>query len=220
MHTVLLLMITNNYYEGSIPIKTSDENRKLCRGEHQITSKKCSVELVAQTTNELSKNAICTGKNNFFVDIIQDYHRTLIPEIKTKIKDLLGRRNSWIIAGVGLHYQLDFEIMKTEYLDKVWAMLQSSSNGWPRLIWIGIHGTFGFLRLDTDVNNNRKIAFNKKVNDYWTKREVVVIETFNMSSGIRSFDGRHYGIGFNELKIQMIVNLLYQQYNLKYSSSV
>ncbi|XP_057315806.1 uncharacterized protein LOC130656882 [Hydractinia symbiolongicarpus] len=212
-HTMMLLLLTDDYLEGSIPFNATYNKKKLCRGEQQITNKVCSVEIVSKTTDELPLNSVCGGKVNLKVDLVQDYHRTLITDVSNKLKSILNLENHWVIAGVGLHYQLDFNAVKKEYLDKVWNILGESKNGWPKIIWIGIHGVHGFLRMQTGQSNAKIQNFNKKVNKYWEERNVTVIETFNMSVGLKSYDGRHYGFGFNRLKVQVLLNYLYQAYN-------
>ena len=40
---------------------------------------------------------------------------------------------------------------------------------------------------------------------YWAERNVAVVDTYEISKRIKSYDGRHYGFGLNKLKIQLIL---------------
>ena len=120
--------------------------------------------------------------------------------------------DTWIITGVGLHYQLNFPHVKERYLDKIWKKINSSTNGWPKIIWFENHGISGFLREVVGPNRKRIQTFNRISNRYLTERNIPVIPTFDMSDNVMSYDGRHYGIGFNELKVQLLMNYLKQYY--------
>ena len=200
------MFLTDNYFDGSLPVNITELEKQMCRGESQITNKKCSVEIVAQNVEELPEFSVCSNvKSKMKVEIVQDYHTTLIPKVSEKIDKLFEKENSFIISGVGLHYQLDFNIVKKEYLEKIWSKLKASKNGWPKLIWISVHGIHGFLRLATRFANQRIVTFNKKVEKYWAERNVAVVDTYEISKRIKSYDGRHYGFGLNKLKIQLIL---------------
>ncbi|XP_012557215.2 uncharacterized protein LOC105844769 [Hydra vulgaris] len=210
IYTVMLMILTNNYFNGSIPSYASEKDKFMCTGEHQVTNKDCSVRVVAQNSAELPFHALCNGAN-VTIKMIQDYNHKLAPEVYIAINKTISQENNWIIAGVGLHYQLKFENLKSVYLDPLWELLSSSLNAWPKLIWFDIHGIFGFLRMRTAAMNDEIVTFNKKIQQYWEHRNVTVVKTFNFSQNLRSYDGRHYGVGFNELKAQLILHLLKDQ---------
>ena len=201
------MILTDNYFNGSIPYQVGESDKSACTGEHQITNKDCSVRVVAQHSAELPRDAICNGAN-VTIEMIQDYNRQLMPAVYDAVNKTISQENNWIIAGVGLHYQLNFEKMKYAYLDPLWNLLKSSSNEWPKLIWFDVHGVFGFLRMVTGAMNEEIAIFNKKLYEYWESRNVSVVNTFNFSHNLRSYDGRHYGVGFNKLKAQLLLHIL------------
>ena len=206
-------MLTNNFNEGSFPKGISREDKEFCRGEHQITTKKCNMDIAIKALSQLeNSSSICNGRRNIYVDIIGDYDQQLTDEVDKKFDSLLSKENSWLICSVGFHYQLDFDEMKEQYLDKLWEKLQTSENKWPKLIWVGLHGVDGFLRLIQMPHKTKLKDFNSKVTDYWTKRNVTIIDTYPLSEGIKSYDGRHYGLALNHLKMHIILDTIKQYY--------
>ena len=217
LHTATFLHLTNDYETGAIPQNTSDTERQRCSGVLQIVKKECSIEVTAQNSDELAPGAMCPGVAPDFIeiDLIQDYHKTLLPKVREKIKSLLNRPNSWIIIGVGLHYQLNFDLLRREYLDKVVEILRQSTNGWPRMMWIGNHAYSGFVRQLSGPNMESIKTFNSKVNKYLQRHGIEMLRTFEMSRNVRSYDGRHHGLGLNLLKTNLMLNYVGQFYDSK-----
>lgn len=213
---MLLLHLTNDYKKGVLPQNATAAVKKECEGFVQLTKRSCSVESVAQSTNELPPNSLCKGldinNSNLKIEMLQDYYIALHPTISNKIDSLMNQPNTWIIGAVGLHYQLNFPMVKEHYLDPVWKKLNSSKNGWPKMIWFENHGVSGFLREVSSINNDRIRAFNRLVSNYLSDKNIPIIPSFNSSYNVRSYDGRHYGIGFNQLKVQLLINYLEQFY--------
>lgn len=214
IHTALLLHLTNDYNKGAIPQNAKMQVRQECEGALQLTKRSCSVESIAQSTTELPLGSVCKGfGTNLNIEMAQDYYTALHPTISDQIDSIMNRADTWIIGGVGLHYQLNFPLVKEQYLNKVWRMLNSSTNGWPKMVWFENHGVSGFLREVAGPNNKRMQTFNRIMRRYLTERNIPVIPTYDMSNNVRSYDGRHYGIGFNDVKVQLFINFLKQRYN-------
>ena len=142
------------------------------------------------------------------LELMHDYNTDLSSTIHQKIVSLRGTEGSWLVLGVGMHYQLDFEALEKRYLSKIVKLLHKSS--WPRVIWLGLHGIFGFLRVTSGPANAKIEMYNQKVQDYLSTTNIHVIETFNMTKGVKSYDGRHYGIAVNLVKVQAVLNVIEQ----------
>ena len=208
MYTTMILLLTGNSNSGAIPVNASQSDREYCLGEHQVTTKKCSMEIVAKSTNELEQNSVCSGQHNFVVDLVEDYDIYLRDRVWDKVKPLLGKRNSYMVLGVGLHYQLITNHVIYRYLDKIVRATQTKGNDWPRIIWIGIHAVYGFLRMATGPSNLRIYNFNQEIYKYLRQYNISILDSYPISKNLRSYDGRHYGVGFNMLKIQVLMNFL------------
>ena len=214
VHTATLLHLTNNYETGAIPQNASDKDRQHCSGVLQIVHKECSVEVAAKNVDELHPDTICTGftPNKFIVDLVQDYHRVLLQKVRDKINSVINRENTWLILGVGLHYQLEIDSLKREYLDKVFEILSHSSNGWPKILWVELHAFSGYIRQVEGPTMKKIENFNKLVEEYLEKRGAKVLKTFEITKNVKSYDGRHHGLGMNLLKVDLIMNYLEQFY--------
>ena len=218
LHTATFLHLTNDFELGAIPQNTTDADHQRCAGVLQIVKKECSLEIVAKNTNELTPGAMCPGFTPDFleIDIIQDYYKVLQPNVRAKIKSVLNRENAWIVIGVGLHYQLDFDLMRREYLDRVFQILKQSTNGWPRILWIENHAYSGFIRQEAGPRMESIKIFNNILAEYLAnKTGVEMLRTFQISRDVRSYDGRHHGLGLNLLKVNLMLNYIGQFYGDK-----
>ena len=218
LHTATFLHLTNDYETGAIPQNTSETERQKCAGVLQIVKKECSIKVAAQNSDELTPGSLCPGiaTNLIEIDLVQDYYKVLLPKVKDKIRSLLHQPNSWIIIGVGLHYQLDFDLLRREYLDQVVGILRQSNNGWPRMLWIENHAYSGFIRQVAGPRMGSIKSFNNKISKYFYQHDgVEIIRTFEMSRKVRSYDGRHHGLGLNLLKTNLMFNHIGQFYDSK-----
>eukprot|EP00794_Sanderia_malayensis_P000231 gene231-846_t len=124
----LLLFVTGNRHSGIIPVNTSQSDRAICYEDHQIT-KRCSVKITAHKLEELEPNSVCKGNVKFKFDLVENYKKYLPQKDMDKIKEYLGRNNSFIVMSIGLHYRLDIEAVVREYLDKVLSLIETEGNG-------------------------------------------------------------------------------------------
>ena len=52
------------------------------------------------------------------------------------------------------------------------------------------------------------IEFNRRMKEYLQPRGVDVFDVFNLTLGLHSYDGTHYGPGVNMMKAQLLLNYL------------
>lgn len=208
----MFLLLSGNPNSGAIPVKASKKDREFCYGDHQIAIKKCNLEVVAHRIDELVPNSICGGKVNFHLDLVENYKKYLPDPDMKQIRQYLGRNNAFVVLAVGLHYRLDVQKVIDVYIKKVLDVIESEGNGWPKVIWMGIHAVPNFLLMNPLFHNEGILKFNKQIHEYLRRRDVAVIDTFDMSKRLLSYDGLHYGLGLNFLKVNMILNYLEEQY--------
>ena len=208
----MFLLLSGNPYSGAMPVKASKKDREFCYGDLQIAIKKCNLEVVAHRIDELTPNSICGGKINFHLDLVENYKKYLPDTDMKQIRQYLGRNNSFVVLAVGLHYRLDVDKVIDVYINKVLDVIESEGNGWPKIIWMGIHAVPNFLLMEPLFHNEGILKFNKQIHEYLRRRDVAVIDTFDMSKRLLSYDGLHYGLGLNFLKVNMILNYLEEQY--------
>lgn len=52
------------------------------------------------------------------------------------------------------------------------------------------------------------VRYNRRVNDILRRRGISVLDFFEMTKSVMSFDGSHYGLGLNNLKAQVLLNYI------------
>ncbi|CAL1548449.1 unnamed protein product [Lymnaea stagnalis] len=121
------------------------------------------------------------------------------------LKELKGKRNSWVLLGIGFHDHLDFESLRNHVLNPMISMLSKSS--WPKVIWLPIHSP-GLLKTPlVETQTARAIlAFNAKVKAHLDAQPITLLDFTKLTNGTMSYDGSHYGRGVNEVKIQVLLN--------------
>ncbi len=201
----LLLFLTGNSRSGLIPAKASRSDREKCHDDHQIT-KLCSVKVTAHSLEELGIGSVCNGSVNFEWALVENYKKYLPNDDVKKVTEYLGRNNSFVVLAVGLHYRLHLQDVIGKYVDKLLTLIETKGNGWPKVIWMGIHAVPDYLLTEPLFNNKGILEFNNKLHDYLEKRNVTVIDTFYLTNQLRSYDGLHYGIGLNHQKMHVLLN--------------
>ena len=209
---MMLILLSGDPLQGAMSTRASTSDLEKCKGEFQIISRDCNMYLTAHSTSETRNGSICGGKYHFAINNAQVYVNRLTDEAVEKATSLLGVKDSYLVVGVGMHFYLDISVAKRAFIDKLLNMIKDGGNGWPKIIWIGIHNIDGFLRIDTKFHNDAIQNFNHAVRNYLAEKNATFIRTFEMSQNLRSYDGRHYGFGFNYYKIQMILNYLMREY--------
>ena len=209
---MMLILLSGDPLQGAMSARASTSDLENCKGEFQIIARECNIYLTAHSTSETRNGSICGGEYHFAINCAQLYLNTLTDEAIEKVSALLGVKNSYLVVGVGMHFYLDVAVVKRAFIDKLLNLIKDSGNGWPKIIWIGIHNVDGFLRIDTKFHNDAIQNYNHAVRKYLAERNVTFIRTFEMSGNLRSYDGRHYGFGFNYYKIQIILNYLMREY--------
>ena len=208
----MFLLLSGNLYSGAMPVNASKVERELCYADHQIAIKKCNLEIVAHSLEELEPNSICNGKIHFHLDLVENYKKYLQDEDMKQIRSYLGRENSFIVLAVGLHYRLEIDRVISVYVKRVLDVIELEGHGWPKVIWMGIHAVPDFLLMHPLFDNQGIYKFNSQIHEYLRERKVPVIDTFNISKDLFSYDGLHYGIGLNFLKVQILLNFLEERY--------
>ena len=209
----MLILLSGDTLLGAMPRKASKADLDRCKGEFQIVDKECSIYLSAHSSDQLRHTSICGGKGNISIDSAQVYLNGITDEALDKTSKLIGVENSYVIAGVGMHFYLDVPSVKKNFIDKILELVDKGGSGWPKIVWIGIHNVDGFLRIDTKFQNAAIDKFNDEIWTYLKQKGIPFIRTFEMSKNLKSYDGQHYGVGFNRYKIHLLLNHLIREHN-------
>lgn len=112
-----------------------------------------------------------------------------------------------VIAGIGIHNDYNAEAVWQLYLQP--GLTAKSDSEWPKLLWLSPHCP-GLLKTPRVPEQSRDyvMLFNDIIRARLMARGVPVLDTWEMTDGVTSFDGAHYGLGVNVEKVRVIVRYL------------
>ncbi|XP_031556338.1 uncharacterized protein LOC116293082 [Actinia tenebrosa] len=208
--TALALILTNNTAMGALNIKMKPKQREKCSGELQFIDAgkfNCHVS-IARRWEELPP--VCGGKTNFRINLEEAYNVQLLPRAKNAVRKLLNKTGSVVVLNVGLHMRHNSKHVIDKYVGPIVDMVTNSGNGWPKIIWHNLHGIENFLRSDINELFTKWKRFNAEMSTYLKTKRIAILDSGQLTRGIRSYDARHFGLGGNMLKAQVLINYLEQ----------
>lgn len=212
--TALALILTNDTAKGALNIKMTSKQREQCQGELQFIDRgkfNCH-RIIAHRWEELPK--VCGGKTNFKVNLEEAYNVKLVNRAKHAVKRLLNKTGAILVLNVGLHMGHNSKFVIEKYVGPIIDMVNNGTNGWPKIIWHNLHGIDNFLRSDVIELFTKWKRYNAEMEKYLKKRGVDVLDSGQLTRGIRSYDARHFGVGGNTLKVQVLMNYLEQWFQM------
>ncbi|KAJ7386330.1 hypothetical protein OS493_010744 [Desmophyllum pertusum] len=134
--------------------------------------------------------------------------------ILATVRKYLNKERTIIAIGVGLHIDLSAEKVQREIIEPVLEMKNSSGTIWPYILWISIHahGSLKDKNYNIPSHNDRIARFNLDMEKYLSAVGIPMFDTFNLTSGVRSIDGTHFGVGINMMKAQLFMNFLQETF--------
>ncbi|XP_067655649.1 uncharacterized protein [Haliotis asinina] len=198
LYTALVLMLNNFDSRGVFRAgKPSDIS---CDGMYAFSTKACRPKLIRAAT-------LCNGTLN--VDVSELPRASEAKRFHERFRSLLHRKNTVILVGIGIHDHFNFDLVYNEYIYPVVDVIRKKKASWPKLIWFATH-KFGIMKSPKMPKqlNSHVVAFNKRMSEALGKYHIPIFDTYNLTSGVMSMDGAHFGIGVNSMKVQMLLNYL------------
>ena len=127
-----------------------------------------------------------------------------------KVRGKLNATNSVIAIGVGLHMNLNAHRVFNGYLKPILQLKDRAASQRPLIIWLKPHaqGSLKPIPYIVSQGNDRVIRFNQEMRRFLEPFQVPEFDTFNLTLGVHSYDGTHYGFGVNMMKAQLFMNFL------------
>ncbi|XP_067652984.1 uncharacterized protein [Haliotis asinina] len=169
-----------------------------CEGMYAFSDRAC-------TPNLFRRKTLCNGTLNVEVSTIPS--AVVAKRFHEKFRSFLHKKNTVILVGIGIHDHFNFEKVSNDYIYPVVDMIRKRKASWPKLIWFATH-KFGIMKspLIPRQENSRVVAFNKRMSEALGKYHIPIFDTYNLTSGVMSMDGTHFGIGVSSMKVQMFLN--------------
>lgn len=217
----ILLILTNDFKYGALKTTTSKKYRTLCQGDSQFIDSMCHVHIAMRWKDLSLHRTFCpqSHPNKFKLDFIEAYNVKHAPIAVQIMKRQLSRVGSVVLLGIGIHDSFNATLVVNNYLKPIMELVRRSRNGWPHLVWLTTHSAGPLKPMYYRHQNNPSIvAFNRVLTEYCRRHNITVLDTFNMTKGVHSFDGTHYGFGVNMKKAQILLNYLREKFDKNYST--
>ncbi|XP_046331008.1 uncharacterized protein LOC124114476 isoform X2 [Haliotis rufescens] len=196
MYTMIVMHLTNNYEDSTIRPNESSRKRKMYKGLFQFLN-------YGLTTNK----RVCEGRTLLkHIEVNLPSHAgTVLPLINS----LRSRNRSIILLGQGIHGGYNKEDAWEHLLKPIAKIYNQTKQEWPKFVWVSPHA-HGLLKIPRtyDQSDEKLRLYNEYINNRLRELNVEVFDTFPFTNGVMAYDGAHYGIGVNMLKIQIVYNYI------------
>lgn len=211
----MLLILTNDVKYGALKTTISPAYRKLCQGDSQFIDSMCHVHIAMRWKDISLHPTFCPQSQplKFKMDFIEAYNIKHAPIALKIIKRQLSRKGSVVLLGIGIHNSYNATLVLEIYLKPIVELIAKYGNGWPLLVWLTSHSAGPLKPMHyRHQNNHAIIAYNKQMISYCLQHNITIMDTYNMTLGVHSFDGTHYGFGVNMKKAQILLNYLREKF--------
>ncbi|KAK6175434.1 hypothetical protein SNE40_013899 [Patella caerulea] len=125
------------------------------------------------------------------------------------IDHLRDKPRTMIFLGLGIHDNYNYTMILNDYIHPILRHFKAKKSVWPKFMWAAAHAT-GLLKNPSVLFQQYKhcLRFNKWLNPRLEKLGVPVFDTFNMTAGVASHDGCHYGMAVNMLKARVFIHYI------------
>ncbi|XP_064597723.1 uncharacterized protein LOC135464156 [Liolophura sinensis] len=194
----LQILLSNNDIDSCMRAKMSPEMEKHCKWLYMFT-KECR-PFVAK------KDLRCRGT------VTLHYYECFTPgsfNVTPHVQKHCGSVSTLFVFGFGLHYKYNAQKLIKELVAPILKQLHANpAYVETKLVWMLPH-SMGMLHQQTQPL--QVLSFNSKLRQYLSPLAVPVIDTFNLTRNLITYDGSHYTKAANLLKVQILLNYLADQ---------
>jgi len=208
----LLLLLTQNRESGALQTDIKEIDKAICSGENQFTDSACHKKLIMYWKDIKANPKYCSnaepGKKPI-LSFVEAYNTVHLPLASDELNQRLSEKNPLVILGIGVHDNFNYTKVINDYLSPI-VDIRNSKGANGIFIWLNTHSS-GPLKPNQfrDVQGNRNIKiFNQALKEFCESKNILLMDTFNFTKGVHSFDGTHYGYEVNRLKTQVLLNSL------------
>jgi hypothetical protein len=129
--------------------------------------------------------------------------------------ELTNATRGFVFFGIGIHQDFPAENMKKLMLRPLLKQLHehhrklNSTRVNPRVLWAATHAP-GLLKTARVVEQSAASVqrYNDEIGKFLQEWDVPVFDTYHMTDGVMAFDGAHYGLGVNRVKVRILMQYL------------
>lgn len=215
MFSSLLILLTKDKENGALLTQIKPIEKEICSGENQFTDSACHKKLVMYWNDIKINPKYCHGNKRPRLSFIEAYNVKHYNLAYDELKERLSEEKPLVVLGIGVHDNFNYTTVINDYLSPIVDMRNTAERK-GTFIWLNTHSS-GPLKPNQfrEIQGNKKIKiFNKILRDFCNEKNIMLMDTFNFTRGIHSFDGTHYGYEINRLKIQILLNSLKEMVEL------
>ncbi|XP_067676406.1 uncharacterized protein [Haliotis asinina] len=197
MYKGLLMTVSQNFEDDTLNSTEDAAVKKRCSNWNMFKEKLCHLN-VQRKTSEFCRGRFLLKYSAYCNFQFSDkFHKAFFEAPREK--------RSYFVVGIGLHVGLDSNSIYNQYLKPVIDFM--AGHPWPKLMWVHLHAP-GSRKRSTTQNEPHVLAFNERMANHLRPHGIPTMPTYNMTIGVRSFDGTHYAKGINVLKAKIFLNYL------------
>ena len=217
-HNALMIIFTDDKQTGCLIKDINATYRGLCSGDMQFVDggKATCHGKTAQKIYQLPKGKFCHGEHSFQYSFHEFYSLAHANLALNQVRTNLHKNNSIVAIGVGLHIGLDANKVFIDYLKPILQLKEQARSYWPMIVWLTTHahGSLKPVPYQKSQGNREISRFNRNMRAILDQIGVAVFDTFNLTIGVHSYDGTHYGFGVNMMKAQLFINFIDETFPL------
>lgn len=211
-HNALMILFTDDKETGCLNKDINETHKELCSGDMQFVDggKATCHGKTAKNIYDLPDGKFCQGKHSFLYSFQEFYSLAHTKLALNQVQANLHKKNSVVAIGVGLHMDLNADKVLKDYLKPILQLKEQAESQWPLIVWLTTHahGSIKPIAYLQTQGNDRISRFNTDMRAFLEPIGVPVFDTFNLTLGVHSYDGTHYGFGVNMIKAQLFMNFL------------
>ncbi|XP_046545872.1 uncharacterized protein LOC124255968 [Haliotis rubra] len=200
MFLAFIIILKGDKLHGGLRPDAPQDVKRMCAGMYVFPARACRKYIDITPT-------LCNGTVKA---VFRAYPRaSSITAMVKDVKHLLDKRRSIILYGCGLWKFFNTQTTEKYAMAVINTVNHAKNRTWPKLVWSGFH-QFGIWRRPfvKGVDNEHAEKFNRHMAMVAERYNVPVFDTFNMTRGVHSVDGTHYGAGVNFLKAHIYINYI------------
>lgn len=146
--------------------------------------------------------------------------KTYFARFRTLVRTLLGTRGSVIVLSSGIFFKCNATdvISRIEpavnFLKDIYNVntlkLQKGNIIWPHIIYVtpDVPGLLKASKFAQNQSRDSCGSFVDELKPYLDAQGIPILDFRQLTTGVHSYDGTHYGYGVNMMKVQMLLNYL------------
>ena len=206
----LLMHLTDDRLYGTLISTLNQQVFSECKGELQYMEKYlCRMSFAKQWADIKNNQRYCQfSKQKPKSQFEELYNIENIRNAIPVIENIVLESNPLLVAGIGLHEKFDSSRIIEGYLKPLLNAVKKNKNA--TLIWVAsppatdMKPAF-YLRTQSSLHVKQ---YNNAMEQFCQENNVSFFNTFEMTKGVYSFDGTHYGTELNLVKFRLFIKYL------------